>query len=149
MLLPYTTTITLRKQSDATAYTSSSDISIPYHHSRFAMLSFESLPLELRFLIIELALPPLPQTPPASVERKRSNIAYSKAAIRLATTSRFLLTNVCCFVESLQRQHNEPKWDNVHPWCVQNKTWICAQRKGCLLDTIMQAMLRVRSVSRS
>jgi len=121
------------------------------------MATFEALPLEIRFMIIELALPDLvvlisdadsitSQRTDYSHRRNSSEKNYCRALLRIATTSRCLLKTICCLIESLKRQRDEFTYDpdGFHDyWCIEAGAWICQERKWCLLDVTMQSLLHV------
>jgi len=111
------------------------------------MATFESLPLELRYMIIEQALPDLKiETCSERFHRRnKSERAYYRALMRIATASRSWLTSVYYFTESLQRQDDE-RLENHRfhkAWCIETGKWVCEERWWYLHDGIIQAMLRV------
>jgi len=66
------------------------------------MVTFEDLPLELRYMILEEALPVLPPHPwtsPIQDGDKRGR-EYRSAVLNIATTSRSVLTDVCHWLRS-------------------------------------------------
>ena len=74
---------------------------------------------ELRYMIIERALPDLVRTTSAPIEKaKRFERRYCRRMMRIATTSRTLLTSVCGLIELLR---GEPKRkDGFHDvWCMR------------------------------
>ena len=111
------------------------------------MATFDSLPLELRYIILSQALPELVVQTWSGAFHVRSRVEndYCRALMRIATTSRSWLMSVYYYIESLQRQDDEPlESDRFHKeWCIETGKWICEERWWCLHDGMMQAMLRV------
>jgi len=113
------------------------------------MVTFDALPLEICYMIAELALPDLAQTSSrARYTAKKAERDYYKAVFRIATISRSLLTSVCWFIESLQRQEDAPTWtDECHnAGCKDSRIWLCEKRRWCLLEVILQRLLRVSRI---
>ena len=114
------------------------------------MATFASFPLELRYMIIERALPNLVRTTSAPLSNaKRRESRYYKAVLRIATTCRSMLEGACCLIESLHQRESVWKDEFHDTWCVETRAWLCEERRWCLLDVVVQHWLRVVRMGRS
>lgn len=105
------------------------------------MATLEALPLEIRYMIVEYALPNLVVQTPSGQRFERD---YCKAVLRIATTSHLLLSSVCYLIELLKRQHDEPERKEGHnDFCIVANACFCVRWKWCLLDSNLQSLLRV------
>jgi len=76
--------------------------------STFTMVTFEDLPLEIRYMILEKALPVLPPHPWPSdfQDGDKRGREYRRAVLNIAATSRSILADVChCLRSEICREN--------------------------------------------
>ena len=113
---------------------------------KFTMATFEDLPLEVRYMILEQALPVhAPHPWPFLVhDGDKAGKEYRRAVLNIATTSRSGLTDVCDWLSFEIRRENIFREGHIHRdiWC-EKGCRACPANRWSLFFIAMQCLKRV------